>query len=145
MNKRVAQEGKWRIKEETVLALDLSDISKEYSKKQEYLALVRDGRGRAMDNVFIERLWPSVKYEEVYINGYETVPDAKEGIKRYMNFYHQERAHQSLDYKTSAEVYFGINNQNRETSPHLQGNQFRVLTMGSTPPLHSYPSFNFQL
>lgn len=77
----------------------------------------------AIDNIFIERLWRSVKYEEVYINDYETVPDAKEGISRYMNFYNQERPHQSLDYKTPAEVYFGVNNQNRETSRYLkQGN-----------------------
>ncbi len=79
-----------------------------------------NGKGRAMDNVFTERLWRSVKYEEVYINDYETVPDAKEGISRYMNFYNQERPHQSLDYKTPAEVYFGIDNQNRETSQYLK-------------------------
>ena len=78
-----------------------------------------NGKGRAIDNVFTERLWRSVKYEEVYINDYETVPDAKEGISRYMNFYHQERPHQSLDYKTPTEVYFGIDNQNRETSRYL--------------------------
>ena len=79
-----------------------------------------DGRGRAIDNIFIERLWRSVKYEEVYINDYEAVPDAKEGISRYMNFYNQERPHQSLDHKTPAEVYFGIDNQNRETSRYLK-------------------------
>ena len=49
-----------------------------------------------------------------------TVPDAKKGISRYMNFYNQERPHQSLDYKTPAEVYFGIDNQNRETSRYLK-------------------------
>jgi len=65
-----------------------------------------DGRGRAMDNVFNERLWRSVKYEEVYINDYETVHDAEEGIGRYMSFYNWERPHQSLNYKTPAEVYF---------------------------------------
>jgi len=46
-----------------------------------------DGRGKAMDNIFNERLWRSVKYEQVYINDYETVSDAKEGISRYMSFY----------------------------------------------------------
>ena len=60
-----------------------------------------------MDNVFTERLWRSLKYEEVYINEYETVRDAKEGINRYMSFYNWERPHQSLNYKTPAEVYFG--------------------------------------
>ena len=59
-----------------------------------------------MDNAFNERLWRSVKYEEVYINEYETVRDAKEGIGRYMSFYNHERPHQSLNYKTPAEVYF---------------------------------------
>ena len=60
-----------------------------------------------MDNAFTERLWRSLKYEEVYINDYETVRDAKEGIARYMSFYNWERPHQSLGYKTPAEVYFG--------------------------------------
>lgn len=59
-----------------------------------------------MDNIFSERLWRSVKYEEVYIKDYETVRDAKEGISRYMSFYNWERPHQTLDYKTPAEVYF---------------------------------------
>ena len=73
-----------------------------------------------MDNVFTERLWRSVKYEEVYINDYETVPHAKEGISRSLNFYNQERPHQSLDYRTSAEVYFDIDTQNNETSRYLK-------------------------
>jgi len=64
-----------------------------------------------MDNVFNERLWRSVKYEEVYINDYETVRDAKEGIGGYMSFYNWERSHQSLDYKTPAEVYFNHKEQ----------------------------------
>lgn len=59
-------------------------------------------RGRGFSPVS----WRSGKYEEVYINDYEAVPDAEEGISRYMNFYNQERAHQSLDYKTPAVVYF---------------------------------------
>jgi len=50
-----------------------------------------------MDNAFTERLWSSLKYEEVYINDYETVRDAKEGIKRYISFYNRERPHQSLE------------------------------------------------
>ena len=74
--------------------------------KQRNIQISMDGRGRAMDNVFNERLWRSVKYEEVYINDYETVHDAKEGIDGYMSFYNWERPHQSLDYKTPAKVYF---------------------------------------
>ena len=82
-----------------------------------------DGRGRATDNVFNERLWRSVKYEEVYLNDYATVSEAKEGIGNYMDFYNQERPHQSLDYKTPAEAYFGYDNKNYQTSRYLkQGN-----------------------
>ena len=73
-----------------------------------------------MDNVFNERLWRSVKYEEVYLNDYATVSEAKEGIGNYMNFYNQERPHQSLDYQTLAEVSFGYDNKNYQTSRYLK-------------------------
>jgi len=68
-----------------------------------------DGRGRAMDNIFNERLWRSVKYEEVYLKDYQSVHEAKQGISDYMNFYSHERPHQSLNYRTPAEVYFDKN------------------------------------
>ena len=64
-----------------------------------------DGRGRALDNIFTERLWRSLKYEEVYLHEYETPRQARSGITRYMTFYHHERGHQSLGYRTPAEVY----------------------------------------
>jgi len=64
-----------------------------------------DGRGRAMDNIFTERLWRTVKYEEVYLHDYESVISAKASIKRYMSFYNEERLHQSLGYATPSEVY----------------------------------------
>jgi putative transposase len=64
-----------------------------------------DGRGRAMDNVFTERLWRSVKYEEVYLNDYASPREARQGIGNYLTFYNYERPHQSLDYLTPAEVY----------------------------------------
>lgn len=66
-----------------------------------------DGRGRAMDNIFTERLWRNVKYEEVYLKDYATVLEAKENIGKYFDFYNYERLHQSLHYKTPAEIYFG--------------------------------------
>jgi putative transposase len=66
-----------------------------------------DGRGRALDNIFTERLWRSVKYEEVYLKDYQTVREAKESINNYLTFYNQERPHQSLGYKTPAKVYKG--------------------------------------
>src|SRR5262245_6549335 len=64
-----------------------------------------DGRGRALDNIFIERLWRSVKYEEVYIRDYESVEVAIHGLNRYFEFYNRERLHQSLGYKTPESVY----------------------------------------
>lgn len=64
-----------------------------------------DGRGRAMDNIFTERLWRSVKYEEVYLHDYETPRQARQGLAAYLTFYNQMRLHQSLDYRTPAEVY----------------------------------------
>ena len=64
-----------------------------------------DGRGRCLDNVFVERLWRSVKYEDVYLRGYEAVPDLERGLGRYFGFYNQERPHQSLGYRTPAKVY----------------------------------------
>lgn len=65
-----------------------------------------DGRGRCMDNIFTERLWRSVKYEEVYLNEYDTVQRAKSGLEDYFYKYNNKRIHQHLDYKTPAEVYF---------------------------------------
>jgi putative transposase len=64
-----------------------------------------DGRGRCLDNVFVERLWRSVKYEDIYVHGYETVPQLYRGLGRYFWYYNQERLHQSLGYRTPATVY----------------------------------------
>jgi len=64
-----------------------------------------DGKGRWVDNVFIERLWRSVKYEEVYLKSYETMKEARESLKRYFDFYNRGRSHQALDYRTPDEVY----------------------------------------
>jgi putative transposase len=64
-----------------------------------------DGRGRALDNVFVERLWRSVKYEEVYLKGYESVPTAIASLGAYFRFYNEERLHQALGYRPPAAVY----------------------------------------
>lgn len=64
-----------------------------------------DGRGRALDNIFVERLWRSVKYEEVYLKDYRHVPEAVSGLGGYFRFYNDERLHQSLDYQTPGAVY----------------------------------------
>jgi putative transposase len=64
-----------------------------------------DGRGRAMDNIFTERLWRTVKYEHVYINDYDRPKDARQGLTKYLRFYCEERPHQSLGYRRPGEVY----------------------------------------
>ncbi len=69
------------------------------------VAVSMDGRRRWLDNVFVERLWRSVKHEDVYLRGYEAVPALAEGLGRYFPFYNEERPHQSLGYRTPAAVY----------------------------------------
>jgi putative transposase len=66
-----------------------------------------DGRGRALDNVFVERLWRTVKYEEVYLKDYGTPREALQGLARFFQVYNQQRPHQALGYQTPARVYFG--------------------------------------
>jgi putative transposase len=66
-----------------------------------------DGKGRALDNIFIERLWRTVKYEDVYLKRYDSVPALFTGLAAYFTFYNQERPHQSLDYRTPAQIYHG--------------------------------------
>lgn len=65
-----------------------------------------DGKGRYMDNIFIERLWRSLKYEDIYLKGYENGHDLFEGVKAYFKHYNNERPHQALDYATPGEMYF---------------------------------------
>ena len=73
---------------------------------REGIRISMDGRGRVYDNIFVERLWRTVKYEEVYLHQYLTVADARRGLKRYFHFYNTERLHESLGYKTPHEIYF---------------------------------------
>jgi putative transposase len=69
------------------------------------VAVSRDSKRRCLDNVFVERLWRTVKYEDIYLRGYETVPQLQEGLGRYFPYYNAERLHQSLEYRTPAAVY----------------------------------------
>ena len=78
--------------------------------KDKEIRISMDGKGRAKDNIYIERLWRSLKYEDIYIREYETVTDCIEGVKKYFEFYNAERFHQSLEYKTPDEIYFGYHN-----------------------------------
>ena len=67
-----------------------------------------DGRGRALDNIFVERLWRTVKYEDIYLKEYNSVREVKAGLDEYFKFYNNERYHQSLEYKRPAEIYFNL-------------------------------------
>lgn len=73
--------------------------------KGEDIKISLDGRGRAFDNIMIERLWRSVKYEEVFLKDYQNVKEAKDGLGLYFKFYNEERPHQTLGYKTPLEQY----------------------------------------
>jgi putative transposase len=89
-----------------------SDQGSQFTS-QEYLALLTaaavrismDGRGRAMDNIFTERLWRTIKYEEVYLHSYESPRDARRSLAAYIQFYNTERLHQALAYRPPAELY----------------------------------------
>jgi putative transposase len=69
------------------------------------VAVSMDGKGRYLDNIFVERLWRTVKYEDIYPKGYEVVPALQSGLSDYFGFYNEERQHQSLAYRTPGEVY----------------------------------------
>ena len=75
--------------------------------KDHKINISMDGKGRATDNIMVERLWRTVKYEDVYIKDYETVEDLIAGLRTYFRYYNHERSHQSLNDKTPAEVYWG--------------------------------------
>jgi len=74
--------------------------------EREGISISMDGRGRVFDNIFVERLWRTVKYEEVYLHNYLTVSEARRSLSKYFLFYDTERIHQSLGYKTPYEIYF---------------------------------------
>lgn len=92
-----------------------SDQGSQFTS-QEYISLLNahpqiqismDGRGRCMDNIFTERLWRTVKYEDVYLKNYQTITEVESGLNNYFSFYNTRRKHQSLNYKTPYEAYFG--------------------------------------
>ena len=72
------------------------------------VAISMDGKGRAIDNIFVERLWRTVKYEDVYIKHYQTIPETNEGLKEFFDDYNMERRHSSLEYKTPWSVFSGV-------------------------------------
>ncbi len=74
--------------------------------EREGISISMDGQGRTFDNIFVERLWRTVKYEEVYLHNYLTVSDARRNLSKYFIFYNTERIHESLGYKTPHEIYY---------------------------------------
>ena len=80
---------------------DFSDVLKKYG-----INISMDGKGRWVDNVFVERLWRSVKYEEVYLKAYDDIRSARASLDKYFGFYNSERRHQSLDRQTPDQVYY---------------------------------------
>jgi len=89
--------------------------------EQNNIRISMDGRGRAFDNIFIERLWRTVKYEEVYLHDYQDGVDAYFALDKYFRFYNEERFHSSLDYQTPSEVYYAQRDlmENALTNPIL--------------------------
>lgn len=74
--------------------------------KDRNIKISMDSKGRALDNIFVERLWRTIKYEEVYLKSYQSMKEAQSSLKTYMNFYNKERLHQSLEYSTTESVYY---------------------------------------
>jgi putative transposase len=77
-----------------------------------------DGKNRAIDNIFVERFWRTLKYEDIYLNDYQSMAELKAGLKRYFEFYNSERYHQSLDYETPNEIY--ASKFSKQSSGHKQ-------------------------
>ncbi len=82
-----------------------------------------DGKGRALDNIFTERLWRTVKYEEVYLHSYDSPRAARQGLARYFRFYNHQRPHQALDYRTPAALYFGTRSAATVGDDSLKGGE----------------------
>ena len=76
--------------------------------KSHRIRISMDGKGRALDNIYVERLWRSLKYEEIYLNEYHYMEDLKKALKKYFNLYNTERFHQSLEYATPEEIYYSV-------------------------------------
>ena len=104
---RGAFTSKWHAKGRSSIAKRCSDIFRKWDWWP---------WGRVLDNIFTERLWRSVKYEEVYLHEYDSPRAARKGLAGYFEFYNQERLHQSLGYRTPAEVYFDTTLQTKESA-----------------------------
>lgn len=92
--------------------------SNEFLKrlKDNDIKISMDGKGRALDNIYIERYWRTLKYEDIYLNNYETPKEVRQGITKFTHFYNSQRIHSSLEYKTPDEIYFN-NTRCEKTNP----------------------------
>ena len=113
---------------------------------QRGIAISMDGRGRALDNIFVERLWRSVKHEDVYLKGYATMPELLTGLTEYFMFYNTERTHQSLGYDTPDQVYRtasggGARMVDKYSEKEKTHSEKETENRGSAVPLHEdgYP------
>ncbi len=97
-----------------------------------HVQISMDGRGRALDNIFTERLGRTVKYEEVYLHDYASPREARQGLATYFQFYNYERPHQSLDYERLAAVYFGTVDREHSRKPALLSAHTKSSQKGST-------------
>jgi len=94
--------------------------------KKHQIKISMDSRGRAYDNIFVERLWRTVKYEEIYLKEYNNVREVKENLLRYFNFYNNDRPHQSLGYKKPKEIYHCANNQSFDGGKQLIASPVKI-------------------
>ena len=94
--------------------------------KRHEVMISMDGKGRCMDNIFVERLWRSLKYEEVYLHAYATVAEARTGIGAWLHFYNTERQHQSLGYRTPRQIY-------QEACGHVDDRRCRLAVLPRLP------------
>jgi len=92
--------------------------------KSNEITISMDGKGRCLDNIYIERFWRSFKYEDFNLNDYQSVPELREGVKKYIEFYNYKRWHQALDYKIPAEIYCKKKPVDLWTSPSDQPEPF---------------------
>jgi len=105
-----------------------TDQGSQYTSKAHTSILKRhdvkismDGKGRAIDNICIERFWRSIKYEEIYLNEYKNIKELNVAIEKYMDLYNKKRLHSTIDYKTPDEVYYqAVNNLNSKGEKLLQ-------------------------
>jgi putative transposase len=101
--------------------------------QREGILISMDGKGRAIDNIFVERLWRSVKYENIYLYAYEDGLSLYQGLYRYFDFYNHERLHQSLDYETPGSYYLTYNTQASESPCR----QLAIFSQRLTAPAHA--------